>query len=515
MFSKQRFREQVARLSILLSLFLAAARPTNGQVPAAAPPSVYTPPAATTAAPSAVTPSGVAPSVPPPPVPAPAGQAQNPFQGSLPTGRATGTTLALSLRDAFDRALRYNLGAIESNQNTRTANAIRLRNLSTLLPSLYGQLSANRQQVNLQALGLRQNVIPGIRIPTIVGPFSVQDVRAYLTQEAFNWSDVKNWKSASQSERASLYSYQSDRDLVILVTATAYLQVIADAATIESDRAQVRTGQTLYEQDVDQNKAGVIPAIDVLRAKVQLQTQQQALIAAENQLSIDKLALARIIGLPTGQEFLLSDTVPYAPLTGITLDQALAQAYATRPDYASAKAQVRAAELALQAAAAENYPSVGVNANYGDIGSPNFGRSHGTFLVAGTVNIPLFLGTSVRADKLQADATLQNRRAILGDLGGKIDDQVRTAFFDLHSSSELVAVAQSNVELANQTLVQAQDRFRAGVTNNLEVVQAQQSVAAANQSYIASLYTYNSAKISLAQAIGVAEQSGLQYLGVK
>ncbi|HXA86571.1 MAG TPA: TolC family protein, partial [Candidatus Dormibacteraeota bacterium] len=244
-------------------------------------------------------------------------------------------------------------------------------------------------------------------------------------------------------------------------------------------------------------------------------TQQQQLIAVENQLAIDKLTLARIIGLPNGQDFRLTDPVPYAPLTNITQEQALQQAYNTRADFLSAKAQVRAAELAVQASAAENYPSVGLNSNYGDIGSPNFSVSHGTFTVAGTVTIPLFLGTQVRADKLQADSTLRNRKAQLADLSGKIDDQVRTAFFNLRSSFDLVTVAQSNIELANQTLEQAQDRFRAGVANNLEVVQAQQSVASANQSYIASLYSYNSAKISLAQAIGVAEQSALQFLGVK
>ena len=507
MLNQRRLREHVARFIIVLSLFLAAAGLANGQATGAAPPAPYTPPAATSPVPA---PPAAAPSAPPP-----TGQAQSPFQGSVPAGKATGTTLALTLKDAFNRALKYNLGAIQSDQNTRSAHAERLRNLSALLPTLYGQLSANIQQVNLQALGLRLATIPGFRIPTIVGPFAVQDIRGYLSQTIFNWSDVKNWKSASESETAAIYSYKSDRDLVVLVTATAYLQVISDAANVESNRAQVRTNQAIYQQNLDQNKQGVIAAIDVLRAKVQLQTQQQQLIAVENQLAIDKLTLARIVGVPNGQEFEATDTIPYAALTGITLEQALQQAQATRPDYQASKAQVRAAELAQQAAAAQNYPSVGVNANYGDIGSPNFGRSHGTFTVAGTVTIPLFLGTQVRAAKLQADAVLQDRRAQLADLSGKIDDQVRTAFFNLHSSAELVTVAQSNVELANQTLTQSQDRFRAGVTNSVEVVQSQQTVAAANQSYIASLYSYNSAKIALAQAIGVAEQSGLAYLGVK
>lgn len=448
---------------------------------------------------------------------APGVTTQGPFQGSVPTGQATGTVIPITLKEALDRSLKYNLGIIENNQSTRAAHAQRLRNLNALLPNLYGQVQQNVQQVNLQALGLRLNTIniPGFHIPTIQGPFPVQDIRAYLTLNVFNWSDIQNLRSASQSETASKLSYRSDRDTVVLVTATAYLQVVADVANVESNQAQVRTNQAIYDRNVDQNKQGVIANIDVLRSKVQLQTQQQQLIAVQNQLAIDKLTLGRIVGLPNGQEFELTEKVPYAELTGITLDQALKQAYATRPDYQSAKAQLRAAELAYQAAAAENYPSLAINGNYGDIGSPNFGRSHGTFFVAGTLTVPLFLGSQVRADKLQADTVLQDRKAQLANLGGNIDDQVRTAFLNLHSSAELVAVAQSNIDLASQTLIQSQDRFAAGVTNNLEVVEAQQAVATANQSYIASLYSYNAAKISLAQAIGVAEQSGLEYLGVK
>jgi outer membrane protein TolC len=492
MFCVKRLSQQVACLSVLLSVVLAIPRPCNGQTTGGN-------------APSSTTQYSTVPN----------GQPQSPFQGSVPTGKATGTTLALSLKDAFDRALKYNLGVIESGQSTRTARALRLTNLSALLPNLSGQVSGTVQQINLQAQGIGVLTLPGISIPGIVGPFGVADARAYLTQQVFNLSDIHNWRSASQSEKAARSFYKSDRDLVILVTGIAYLQVISDAANVESNRAQVRTNQVIYEQDVDRNKSGVIASIDVLRAKVQLQTQQQLLIAAENQLAIDKLALARIIGLPNGQDFQLTDPVPYAPLAAISMEQALQQAYSTRADYQSAKIQVRAAELAAQAAAAENYPSVGFNINYGDIGSPNFASSHGTFNAAGTINIPLFLGTQVRADKLRTDSALQDRKAQLADLAGKIDNQVRTAFLNLRSSSELVTVGQSNIELANQTLEQAQDRFRSGVANNLEVVQAQQSVATANQSFIASLYSYNSAKISLAQAIGVAEQSGLQYLGVK
>jgi outer membrane protein TolC len=156
-----------------------------------------------------------------------------------------------------------------------------------------------------------------------------------------------------------------------------------------------------------------------------------------------------------------------------------------------------------------------VDADYGDIGSPNFGTSHGTFAVAAALNVPIFQGGRVRADTLQADSVVARRRAELADLGGRIDDEIRAAFLNLTSSADLVAVARSNVDLAHQALTQATDRFSAGIADNLEVVQAQETVAAADQSYIASLYAYNLAKLSLARSLGVAEVSGLAFLGVK
>ena len=359
-----------------------------------------------------------------------AGQERSRFLGSVPTGQATGTALPLSLKDAFDRALTYNLGLIESDQNARAARAVRLRNLSALLPDVSAHVSSTRQQIDLRALGFSLS-LPGVSLPTIVGPFNVADARVYVSQPIFNWADIQSWKSAAESERASRHTYRNDRDLVVLSTGNAYLVVISDHATVDSTRAQVTTAKALYDRAVDQNKAGVIASIDVLRAQVELQTQQQRLIAAENQLAIDKLTLARIIGLPKGQEFQVTDAVPFAPLNSITLDQALEQAYATRPDYLGARAQVRAAELARQAAAAANYPSLSTDADYGDIGSPNFGTSHGTFSVAVTLHVPIFQGTRVRADQLQADAALQQRRAELADLDGRIDEQVRTAFLNL------------------------------------------------------------------------------------
>jgi len=276
----------------------------------------------------------------------------------------------------------------------------------------------------------------------------------------------------------------------------------------------VKTAQSLRDKAVDLHKAGLSAGIDELRAKVELQTRQQQLIAAENDLAKHKLNLARAIGLPIGQGFALIEQVAFRPLESVQLGEVLQRAYRSRSDYQSALAQVRAAEFARKAAVAERLPTLAVSADYGDIG-PNPANSHGTFTVAGVLRVPIFQGGRVRGDVLQADAALQQRKQELENLRAQIDYSVRTALLDLKTAADQVAVAQSSVELAGQTLTQARDRFGAGVTDNIEVVQAQESVASANDAYIASLYAHNLAKVSLARAMGIAEQGVKEYLGGK
>jgi len=436
---------------------------------------------------------------------------QSPYLGSVPTGAPTGTVLPLTLSDAIDRGLKYNLGLIESDVRERTAHAERLKELNDLLPNVTASISQTAEQVNLRALGFNFSV-PGAAIPVVVGPFGIQDARGTVTQTIFDWHSIQKVRASNESVKSSEASYKSSRDIVVLVVANAYLQVIADQAAIESQQAQINTSQALYKRARDQRSAGVAARIDELRAQVELQTQQQRLIAAQEQKEKDVLSLARVIGLPAGQEFMLVTTVPYKPLEGVTLEKALLDSYANRPDYASAQHDVRAAELARKAAVAEYYPYVTSSANYGDVG-PNFGNSHGTFAATASLNIPIFQGTRVKADVLQADASLQQKQAELADLTGRIDQDVRSAFLDVNAADELVKVAKSNVDLAHETLSEAQDRFAAGITDNIEVVQAQESVSAADQAYISSLYTFNISKAQLARAVGVAERAVRDYLG--
>jgi outer membrane protein TolC len=274
----------------------------------------------------------------------------------------------------------------------------------------------------------------------------------------------------------------------------------------------VTTARATNQQAIDRHNAGVVPRIDVTRTQVELQVEQQRLFSVENDLAKLKIGLGRLIGLPPGQEFTLSDTLPYSPLTGVTVDQALTGAYANRSDLKAAESQVHVAELARKAAVAERYPTVQVGADYGVIG-PSPTNAHGTFGLTGAVRLPLFQGGRVQGDIEVADAALQQRRAEFQDLRGRIDAEVRTAFLDLTSAANQVGVAESNRALAQDTLTQARDRFAAGVADTLEVVQAQQAVAVAEQDYVSSLYAHNVAKATLARAMGQADQNIKQFLG--
>jgi outer membrane protein TolC len=251
----------------------------------------------------------------------------------------------------------------------------------------------------------------------------------------------------------------------------------------------------------------------VLRAQVQLKTEQQQLLAQRNQLAKDKLALGRVIGLPPGQAFSIADTTPFAPLSGITQEQAIQLALAQRPDYQSAKKQVQAAQQTLGAARAEWYPTVGLSGFYGDTG-PTLANSHGVFTINGALNFNIFNGGRIRGDVEKARAALKQRSDDLADLGAQVEVQVRNAFLDLQSAADQVAVARDNLSLSNQTLDQARDRFTAGVTDTIEVVQAQGTVAAANDNLIGALYAHNLAKVSLARALGQADQQIKKFIEV-
>lgn len=436
---------------------------------------------------------------------------QNFYQGSVPQGAVSGTPLSLTLADAIQRGLKSNLGLLESQQASQTARAERIQALSVLLPQVTGRVAETDEQLNLKTVGINVPPNPFVKIPTIVGPFSYTEAQASVSAKIMDWSARRNLKSARANEEAARLSVLGSRDLVVQAVANTYLQVIADASRVAAITAQVDTDQALYRRTVDQRTAGVAAGIDVLRSEVQLKTEQQVLLAARNQFEKDKLVLGRIIGLPPAQVFQLADSAPFSEITGINQEEALRLALAQRPDYQGSKKLVEAAQQTVAAAQAEWYPTVDLNGFYGDSG-PTLNNSHGVFTVTGALNFNIFNGGRIRGDIEKARAALKQRSDELADQGAQIEVEVRNAFLDLQSASDQVAVARDNLALANRTLDQARDRFSSGVTDTIEVVQAQGSVALANDNLISALYAHNLSKVELARALGMTEQGVQKYI---
>jgi len=431
----------------------------------------------------------------------------SPFSSSVPAKLVPGV-LPLSLQDAIDRGLKQNLGLLLSNTDVRSARGQRWEQLSALLPHVTASPFVADSEINLRELGLSS--LGAIKVPASIGPFSYFDARAGATQSLFDWKSINATRAASQSLKSAEYSSRDARDLVVLAVGYSYLQAVADEARIETAEAQVKTAEALHDQANDQLNAGTSPEIDELRANVELQNRQQQLIQAKNDFAIQKLTVARVIGLAPGQEFELTDKSPYQPFEGITIDEAVKRAYASRADYQAAMSDVRAAEYVRKAAVAGYLPSLSFNADYGTAGSHPSTATQ-VFDVHGTLTIPIFQGGSVHGDILQADARLEQSRERLDNLRAQIDSDVRAALLNLQSFAERVRVARSNIGLAEKTLAQSRDRFSAGVTDTVEVVQSQEAVASAHEQYISSLYNYNFARISLARAIGVAEAGVKEY----
>lgn len=432
---------------------------------------------------------------------------QNPYLGGIPSGKLTATPMELSLEDAVNLGLRHNLGGVLATDAVTSARGERWEALSELLPTVVTDTGIGVHQIDLKsAFGLS---IPGV--PPIIGPFGVFDSRADLTQSVFDWGSIEQMRSSQAQLDAARFSARDARELVVLVIVSNYLLVIADESEVETATSERDTAKALFQQASDQKTSGLASSVDVLRSQVQLQSREQRLISAQNDLAKEKLVLERAMGVPLGQQLVLTNRLPYHELIPSSLDQAIDSAYRSRPDLQSQMNRVRSAELAKKAASAERYPSIGAEVNYG-LAGVNPGSSHGTVDAAVTLHIPIFQGGRVQGDVLRADAALAQEQEQLEDLRARIDQEVRDAYLDLASAAQEVSVEKSAVTLATENLEQSRDRFSSGVTDNVEVVQAQDALAIADDAYIASLYSYNLAKVSLARATGVAESRYAQYL---
>lgn len=440
--------------------------------------------------------------------------------GGVVVEQAAAGPLSLGLDDAIERGMRLNLQQLLYQQNERAVHGEILTVGNNLLPTLTAQLQTGTQEINLAAMGFKPSTFAAIGPTLGLGDFSLAEIvkvsttsaQLNVSQQLFNLPAYYFYRAAQKAEVVAELSTKLGRGDIALRVGTTYLRAIADAAQITNAQALERADDVVLRQAKDSHDAGVGTHLDVLRAQVQLQTQQQVRISAENTFAKDKIALTRLIGLPADQEITLTDTVPFSELTTLTQPEALKLAFTRRKDYLQLEAQLEVSERSAKAVKYQRLPTLALGGYYGVLGETR-GLYHGDYVAEGKLQFPIFQEASLRGEGEVANAQISRNHAQIANLRVTIDQQIRSSMLDVQSSAELVKVARSNVDLSTQELKDATDRFTSGVTDNLPVVEAQATLAAAQTNQVESEYQYNQSKLSLARDIGVVETQYKSYLG--
>lgn len=416
--------------------------------------------------------------------------------------------LPLSLKQAMEIAL-----APEGNARIQLAEALRRQAKaradqarSALLPTVEATVGQQNLTRNLEALGIRFALpLPGFRLPSRVGPFTVVDARATLSQSLFDASSIERFEAARAGVTAADAESESVRDQVAAQVARLYLAAVRADAEVKTAEANVALAEALLKLARDQKEAGTGTAIEVTRAQVQLANERQRLLAAQMQRRQAHLELLRTIGLDLTLTLDLTDPLAYIPVETLTVEQALAVALQARADLKAQQHRQESARRAYRAVALERLPSLVGYADYGSIGtsathlSPT--RTYGVAL-----RLPLFDGGRRDARRAESFAQFQQEQIRTNDLRQHIELEIRVALDSLRSADEQVKVAQEGVALAERELEQARRRYQAGVTTSLELTDAQTRLERARQNYLVALYAYNLARIALAQAMGTIRQ---------
>lgn len=428
--------------------------------------------------------------------------------------------LPLSLDDAIALGLERNLRLRYDRANQKLVRGEVLGVVNALLPSLRATASSSAQELDLAALGFKPQSVSGLAaelglppsaFPTIV-KVNVTQAIISARQELFDLPAYELYRGARRETQVVDLDVLNSRGDLVFSVGSAYLKVLADQSNLTNTQAQELAAKTLFEQAADRQKAGVGINLDTLRAQVEYQQRQQGTIAAQAQLDKDIIQLNRIMGIPAGQKLQLTDTEPFADLADMDLARAKATAYLHRKDLLSLQGQIDVTDRELRAVRYQRLPTLAFNGYYGVLGETT-GLYHGVFTATGSLKFPIFREAGQRGEQEQVSAQLTALRQQESDLRVTIDAQIRASMLDVQAAKELVKVSQSNVDLSQQELSDERDRFTAGVTDNLAVVDAQARVTQAQAQLVASLFRYNVAKLALARNTGVVESRYRTYLG--
>jgi outer membrane protein TolC len=447
--------------------------------------------------------------------------ATNPFYGSVTLRPATDEVMQLSLDEAVRRGLENNLGLREAESGEKVIQGEKNEALQLFLPTLTVSGSTGIFQHDLVALGFKPTVFSnaGSIFPGGKAPQIPEITKDDLTQGQINYSQIlfsgpviAGWRAAGAAERAAHFAKMSARGEVVQQVATAYLHAIAASSEVDQAKAQQQADQVLFDQAHAAHQAGTVANLDELRARVQLQAQEQAVIAAQNEFDKDLILLKREIGLDPGQKIVLTDPAPYSELAEETPEEVRAVAYKNRQDWQNLQNQLVEVKAIHSVYKYQRLPVLTFGGFYG-VDKVNGSPSHGVFAAQGQLSFPIFSEAKIRGNEQSASAQLSSVQAQVEDLRSHIDQQVRAALLDVTATHKLVDVARSNVELATRALSDETDRVNAGVDDNLPLVTAQATLASSQSNLIESLYQYNLSKLALARAAGVLEQQYRVYLG--
>jgi outer membrane protein TolC len=447
--------------------------------------------------------------------------ATNPYWGSVTAEPVTGTPLKLSLDDAVRRGLSYNLGLKEAENAEKALHGQKNQVEQVFVPTITLSADTGYYMHDLAAQGFGPKTVkefsghlPGGATPQIpnVTRDTLTDAKLQFTQVFFSAPAIAAFKAAGAAEHSSYFAKMTARGEVVQQVATAYLRALADASEVENAQALLNEAQVLEDHEHQAHVAGTVANLDELRAKVQVETQQQALIAAQNQQAKDIILLKREIGVDPAQVMVLTDQAPYGALAAQTPAELRALAYQSRQDYQNLQNQVVVYKALHSSARAERLPTLTFYSYY-QTSTVTTVNTHGNFIAAGQLNFPIFREAQVRGDEDVSRENLRNITAELDELRDHIDEQVRAALLDVNANTRLVDVARSNVDLATRALNDETDRVNAGVDDNLPLVTAQATLASAQTNLVESLYQYNVSKLGLARAAGVLEQQYRVYLG--
>jgi outer membrane protein TolC len=413
----------------------------------------------------------------------------------------------LTLKEAIDKALQANLSVLVSGTRVHESEGTTARRFSNLLPHVRTEAYANYQNRDLRAFGLS---VPGLPVPEVIGPFSNYDFRIYADQSILDLQSHRLWKASKEELESGKLDFQDARDLIVRSVANLYLNGQAAAARIEAAQSRVRASEALDTLARAKHDAGTATGVDVLRAQVQLANDQQALLVAQNQYKQALLVLARNIGIDPGTELELAEPLQFQPIPTSQAETVIASALLTRSDYLSLATQRQSLTEQQRANRARWYPKLSLNGNYGALGR-SMGDLRGIGLIQGQIDFTIF-DHDREGEAEELSSRIERVDDQLADLRRGIAEDIREALLNLESSSDQVKVAQQGRDLAERELELTEDRFQSGVTNNVEVVTAQDELARAQENYILAVASYADAKFALARAAGGTEKNLGQYM---